>query len=488
MKKTISLLLIILFFTGSAIPVFAAPYENYTYSHDGLAQGEPQAYIPSGTITGESSGAGAFNSPKDIFVCHDQTIYIADSGNNRIVVLNPDYRMIKVISGFTNLGSADQFNDPNGVFVDNTNHLYIADTGNQRVVALNADGSLYKILKKPESPLLGKDFAYAPLKVAVDSAERVYIVSRNVNQGMVELSSKGDFWGFFGAVKTIPDFLLILEKMIATKTQQKQMELTVPTEYSSCDIDDQDFIYGTVSAVGSDSIDTSMFVHRLNPMGNDILKRNGFYNPMGDVNYRIDPVEGTYKPSLLCDIAVRDCEMYSVLDNRMGRIFTYNGNGDLMYLFGANGGSLGQFGAAEALDTLGDKYLVVDSKYNWITVFQPTKYGDMVTAAVRQFYARNYEKADALWNEILNYTAKSDLAYKGVGISLIKKGDNKKALAYLKMAHDKKHYSIAMKNYRTEWIDTYFTSLFLAIVALILILALSSKILRKTGHRGGRKR
>ncbi len=70
------------------------------------------------------------------------------------------------------------------------------------------------------------------------------------------------------------------------------------------------------------------------------------------------------------DIAVKDSGMYAALDKRRGRIFTYNSNGELMYVFGGLGANLGQFGTVEALDTLEDDFLVVDSKYNWIVRFR----------------------------------------------------------------------------------------------------------------------
>ena len=486
MKKIVCILTLAAILSGMAVSAGAVPYENYAYDRDGIAQAEPQAYMPVGTVTGESLGIGTFQSPKDVFVTADEQIFIADSGNNRVVVIDHEYQLVRVVDSFVNNGAADKFSNPSGVFVDSRNHLYVADTDNERIVALNEDGSVYRILGRPQSNLLtDSDFRYAPIRVAVDSAERVYIVSRNVNQGMIELNAKGEFWGFYGAIQTVPDMLLIMQKMLATKAQREQMQLTVPTEYSACDLDDKDFVYGTVSAVGTKNIDTTMFTHRLNPMGVDVLKRNGFFDPMGDVNYRRDLLEGDIQPSQLCDIAVRDSEMYAVLDSRMGRVFTYNSNGDLMYVFGAIGDSLGQFGTPEALDTMGETYLVADSKYNRIVTFKPTEYGRYMTQAVRSYYQRDYEETDRLWEQILQFTSKSDLAFKGMGLSLIKKGEYKEAMNYLKLAGDKRNYSIAQRHYRAQVINEHFTTIMLGILAIPVLYIVIRLLLHRRKKKGG---
>ena len=57
----------------------------------------PAAYIPDEVIYSEKLECGKFSSPKDMFITDDGTIYVADTGNNRIVVLHPDMSLKKVI-------------------------------------------------------------------------------------------------------------------------------------------------------------------------------------------------------------------------------------------------------------------------------------------------------------------------------------------------------------------------------------------------------
>ncbi len=485
MKKLISILLIVFLIGTFSISASASePYSNYTYDINGESKGEPQAYLPTETISGETIGADSFSNPKDIYISNDRKIYIADTGNNRIVIFNENKELVHIINEFDNNGNVDGFNNPQGVFVAPNGDLYVADTGNERVVAFNTDMSFKKEIGRPESNLIDSSFAFSPIKIAVDSANRLYIASKNVTQGVVELDENGEFIGFMGAVPTKIDFITALWRLVATQEQKDRMLLTVPTEYSSIDIDGEEFIYGVVSAVDSENFDANMFIRRLNPMGSDVLKRNGFNAPMGDVEYYFDTETKENETSLLNDVAAREYGIYSVLDTRKGRIFTYNRNGDLLYVFGAIGDSLGQFGVPEAIDTLDRKYFVIDSKYNHIVVFEPTTYGDLITDAVEKYALRDYEGSNAAWLEALKYTSKSDLAFSGIGKALNNEEDYEEAMMHLEYANDRTNYSAAFEKYRNQIIDKYFT----AGVIVLLVLVVGIFIFKNYKKRKGVKK
>ena len=67
-------------------------------------------------------------------------VYIADTGNNRIVVVdNSLTKFLRVIDSFERDGQTDTFKSPYGVCVSENGQLYIADTENRRIVVLEAD-------------------------------------------------------------------------------------------------------------------------------------------------------------------------------------------------------------------------------------------------------------------------------------------------------------------------------------------------------------
>ncbi|MFA4995569.1 MAG: fibronectin type III domain-containing protein [Patescibacteria group bacterium] len=145
-----------------------------------------QAKYP-GVIEGDWDGG--FNSPQTVFY-HAGTdlLYIADTSNNRIVVVKPDG-----VTGWRSFGLSGtgdgQLNVPSGVTVDSSGNIYVADSTNHRI----------QIFDNAGSPLgwIGKSSAYAgwhdigsdgtgaigsgdysfnsPKGVALDSNNRLYV-------------------------------------------------------------------------------------------------------------------------------------------------------------------------------------------------------------------------------------------------------------------------------------------------------------------------
>ena len=77
-----------------------AYYESYTYNSRGEAIPAPAAYTAMGTVSGESAGTAAFSSPADLFADTDNgRLYVADTGNNRIVVLDETCRFVSEYTG-----------------------------------------------------------------------------------------------------------------------------------------------------------------------------------------------------------------------------------------------------------------------------------------------------------------------------------------------------------------------------------------------------
>src|SRR5690606_27216793 len=130
------------------------------------------AYEPTALVTGSDAGAGSFREPSDLHVTPDGSIYVADSGNNRIVVLDGQFRAVETIDSFDSGGAAETFLNPQGLFVTENGHLYVADTGHKRVVHLDGERKLVKLIEAPESELLQSNFDFLPVRVVVDHAQR----------------------------------------------------------------------------------------------------------------------------------------------------------------------------------------------------------------------------------------------------------------------------------------------------------------------------
>ena len=64
------------------------PYETYTYDYYEDIKYTPAAYIPDGALTGAKIGCGDFLSPQDLNTDEEGNVYIADTGNSRVVMLD----------------------------------------------------------------------------------------------------------------------------------------------------------------------------------------------------------------------------------------------------------------------------------------------------------------------------------------------------------------------------------------------------------------
>jgi sugar lactone lactonase YvrE len=85
---------------------------------------------------GKGDGLHQFEYPRDIFVDDDQTIYIVDRSNNRIVEWKSNANSGQIIAGGNGKGNqTNQLNWPLNVIIDpKTNSLIISDYDNKRIM------------------------------------------------------------------------------------------------------------------------------------------------------------------------------------------------------------------------------------------------------------------------------------------------------------------------------------------------------------------
>lgn len=444
-KIVLTLVSLILAFSSSVVAMASnLPYDTYNFDYWDNIVLTPAAYVPDTNISGLKLGVGAFLNPQDLYVAEDGLVYVADTGNNRIVVLNPTMtEVVKVLESFNNNGEIDTFNGPSGIYVNNKSHIYIADTANFRIVILDGEGDLLKIISNPTSEVLEEGFVFNPLKVSVDYADRVYVIAKNMFQGVMAFDENGNFTGFSGTIAVKISAADKFWRRFSTKAQRAKQVLFIPTEFTGIDVDEDGFLYAT-------SIDTEgvQAVRRLNPKGDDVIKKGENANVGGDINFGI---MGTYAgPSYISDVVIRKKGIYSMIDTKRGRIFTYDHEGNLLYIFGGLGSQAGTFRIPVAIEAIGDKIIVLDSSRAEILVFVETKYGSLINDAVGLRYDGDETLAVEKWKEVLKLNANFELANIGIGKAYLTAGDNENAMKYLKLGMSKEYYSIAFKRYRNE--------------------------------------
>ena len=134
--------------------------------------------FPNGTPTPVSIGTG-LSKPAGVAVDGAGDVLIADTGNNRVVEVPMVNGALSASAqtAFPSTLAGTALNAPSGLAVDGAGDLFIADTGNNRVVAVPYSGSW----NTSAATALGSSLT-GPLAVAVDLSGNLYVANSGAGQ------------------------------------------------------------------------------------------------------------------------------------------------------------------------------------------------------------------------------------------------------------------------------------------------------------------
>ena len=91
------------------------------------------------------------------------------------------------------------------------------------------------------------------------------------------------------------------------------------------------------------------------------MDRNGFFPPSGEVTVtQISSNDSIVTgASTITDVALGPNETWSIIDAKRSRVFTYDGDGRLLYAFGDKGNQLGNIQAVAAIEYHGNNLFLV---------------------------------------------------------------------------------------------------------------------------------
>lgn len=445
---------------------------SYTYNYDywGDYMNSADFYNPCKVFTSSELGLDVkLKNPQGLFA-EGNTLYLCDSGNNRIIELNrlsPEQLEVVRIIDTINGAEPAELNNPTDVAVSEDGNLFIADQGNARVIKIDKDLNYIMDFVKPTDNTLDPKLVFQPTKLAVDTAERVYCIATGINKGLIKYENDGTFSGFVGATPVTFEWTDYIWKKLASQEQRAKMESFVPTEYENIYMDYEGFIYATKARTVDQARADENAVRKLNLMGSDILVSNGDWSVGGDLY--LGSGGGYEGPSILTDVTVLDNDVYVCLDRNRGRLFGYDDQGKMVFAFGGNGNMDGYFRRPSAIEHVGHELYVVDSLDCSISSFVPTQFGELVYTAFEEFDKGHYEESGNAWQEVMNQNGNYDLAYIGIGRALLRQEEYEEAMKYFELKYDADNYSKAYKQYRKIWVEEHIVIIVLVILALFLI-------------------
>ena len=150
-------------------------------------------YSPEGqlltSVGTKGTGPLQFNRPEDTaFNTRNNKVYVADSNNNRIQVLNSD---LTFSTTFGKQGEGKkQFIFPSGITCDSAGNVYVTDNGNHRVQVFTAEGEFLRMFGKWGR---GRGELDWPGGIALDPNNKHVYISESENHRISVFTCEGQF-------------------------------------------------------------------------------------------------------------------------------------------------------------------------------------------------------------------------------------------------------------------------------------------------------
>lgn len=440
----------------------ATPYLTYTVDGYGRMEETQTGYLAQDTII--KFGKEFMGGANDMCVTDDGKIYIADTGNSRILVGTTDGKLVTTFGEGT-------LKTPMGIYVTENKHVYVADQGAGAVFEFDESGKVLNTYSKPDSPLYGEGIEFKPLKVIVNKAGMMFVVCEANTNGIVEISPAdgGTFLGYFGTNYAAVSLQQIIYRAILTDEQRAKMVSNIPSTPDNLAIDSKGLIYTVTRG------DESNTIKKLNIAGANMLRAENY---------------GVYDEAPAA-VAVGNHDNIYVA-SREGYIYEYNDQGEPLYVFGAKDDGTQRVGLSSSLTSIqvgsDDSIYVLDSDKNQIQVYRPSEFTQKLHTALNLYAQGKYTESREPLSEVLKMNSMFDYANKAMGRAYYQESNYDEALHYARLSNDKAGYSDAYWEVRNEWLKANIVKALLFLVGLwILYMVLKTLDRKKKIFDGVRK-
>jgi sugar lactone lactonase YvrE len=172
--------------------------------------------LTAGSYSESTVPTSNLSGPKAVAVDGSGNVYIADTGNNRILI-----ETLSAGSYSESTVPTSGLISPEGAAVDGSGNVYIADTGNNRILMEKLSAGSYSESTVPTSSLIGPEGA------AVDGSGNVYIADTGNNRILRETLSAGSY----------------TESTVLTNSPAYSSGVTAPAYFSGVTVDGSGNVY-----------------------------------------------------------------------------------------------------------------------------------------------------------------------------------------------------------------------------------------------------
>lgn len=442
-----TVILLMLAFAVSNTAAASATSGTYALDLDGFFYRTQDAYLPTLTITDLG-----LRNPGGI-AAHGDNLYIADTGNRRILIYNVLLDKAVTIEH-------EEFASPSGIHVSQSGDIYVADSRAGAVFHFGSDHIFLNMFGRPDDPAFGPNLSFNPVKVGADRRGNLYIVSEGLGDGVIHLDNSGGFLGFFTSNKTGIGIVERLQDLIFTPEIKSRLFPRLPPIFSGLFVDESTGLVYTTA---------------FNSPGSSIKKHNiAGQNMIGSVvDLPEDPI------AISVDATGT---MYAAYQR--GTIAVFSDDGRILFRFGAHSGGTDISGlfsrlADLAVDDRGNIW-AVDSDKGYLQRFTPTDYALDIQNAVAEYRRGDYSAARSSWEAVLTKNEMSILAHSGLAqINMLQQNYRAAASEYA-LAGDREAYSQAFWEVRNEYLQRNIGSWIMVIIIFFLFRLIWKQIIKRT--------
>ncbi len=429
----------------------ASQTTSYTYTIIDRQDGEgffyytrtQDAYIPERTIT-----QMGLKAPEDMFIDHNNVMYIADTGNARIVKYDIDTDTI--IENFT----YEEFQSPKGICVLENGDVYIADSKAKALFVFDKDWNLIRKIGRPDVPAFG-DTPFEPAKVASDESGNIYVVGEGVYSGVIQLSEEGTFLGFFAVNKANLSLFQMFQSIFFNREQLAKLSDRNPTTFANVALDDRGIVYTITLGSRMGAIKK----HKTN--GSNMFADSNVVGNRDITDIWIDE-----------NLLIYTC-------SKTGYIDVYTPQGEMIFEFGSYVSNMDVAGLYTSLSSMAvdqNGYIwTIDGIKGYVQSYRATEYASQVYKALDLYDSGRYDESLEVWDDVLALNQMSVIAHNGIGNAYMSQYDYANAMEHFEVAGNHEKYSDAFWELRNVWLQKYLGAIIVAIVVIFLAIFLVGK-------------